>query len=90
MQPSIANNRARIGHVVSNSNGVDIRLTKSELFAMPGDRRGTRLLCLAGGLWVTQSGDAEDHYVPCGEGFEVSRKGPVVVTGLPCGVLRVR
>jgi hypothetical protein len=89
MQASIANKHINIGQLVSNSEVVEVRLTDGELLAMPGDRRGTRLESLAGGLWVTQSGDPEDHWLAPGQTFVVSRKGKVVVTGTPHGTLRV-
>lgn len=90
MEAILANKRAAIGQVVSNSEALEVSLAQGELFAMRGDQRGTRLEGLTGGLWVTQSGDPEDHWVPAGQTFVVSRKGKVVVTGTPKGTLRVR
>lgn len=89
MQTSIANKRVNIGRVVSNSEAVDVSLTDGEVFAMSGDRRGTRLESLEGGFWVTQSGDPEDHWLKPGQRFVISHKGTVVVMGLPNGMLRV-
>ena len=89
MQASIANKRINIGHVVSNSEAVDVGLSEGEVFAMSGDRRGTRLQSLEGGLWVTQSGDPEDHWLRPGQTFVISHKGTVVVMGMPDGRLRV-
>ncbi len=89
MQTPIFNKRINIGRVVSNSEAVDVSLTDGEVFAMSGDRRGTRLESLEGGFWVTQSGDAEDHWLKPGQPFVISRKGTVVVTGMPQGMLRV-
>ena len=89
MQASIANQRTSIGRVVSNSEVVEVSLADGELFTMSGDRRGIRLASLGGGLWITQSGDPEDHWLQPGQSFVVSRKGKVVVTGMPCGTLRV-
>jgi len=89
MQASIANKHVKIGQVVSNSEMVEVSLNEGELFAMTGDRRGTRLQSLGGGLWVTQSGDPKDHWVQPGQTFVVSRKGKVVVMGTPHGLMRV-
>jgi hypothetical protein len=89
MQASIANKQVNVGRVISNSEAVEVSLTNNELFAMSGDRRGTRLESLTGGLWVTQSGDPQDHALLPGQAFVVSRKGKVIVTGMPCGTLRV-
>ncbi len=89
MQTSISNKRVNIGHVVSNSEAVNVSLSDGEVFALPGDRRGTQLQSLEGGFWVTQSGDPEDHWLRPGQTFVISRKGTVVVMGLPQGMLRV-
>ena len=89
MQASIANKRTNIGHVVSNSEALEVGLSSGELFAMSGDRRGTRLVSLTGGLWVTQSNDPEDHWLAPGQSFVISRPGKVVVMGMPSGTLRI-
>jgi len=89
MQTSVANRRANVGRVVSNAESVRVNLSEGELFAMTGDQRGTRLQSLGGGLWVTQNGDPEDHSLQPGQAFVVSRKGKVVVTAMPRGVLRI-
>jgi Protein of unknown function (DUF2917) len=90
MTTSAANKRHDIRQAESSAEAVRVSLSEGELFTMPGDRRGTRLEGLAGGLWVTQSGDPEDHWLPAGQTFVISRKGKVVVTGMPHGLLRVR
>ncbi len=89
MQASIVNKRNTIGQLVSSSEVIEVSLSDGELLAMWGDRRGTRLESLAGGFWITQSGDPEDHWLPSGQTFVVSHKGKVVVMGMPCGTLRV-
>ena len=89
MQTSIANKHNAIGQLVSNSEVMEVSLSDGELLAMSGDRRGTRLESLRGGFWITQSGDPEDHWLPSGQTFVISRKGKVVVMGMPHGTLRV-
>ena len=89
MQASIVNKHKALGRLVSNSEAVDVYISDGELLAMSGDRRGTRLESLAGTLWITQSDDPEDHWLPSGQTFVVSHKGKVVVMGMPCGTLRV-
>ncbi len=89
MQASTANKHKAIGQLVSNSEAMEVSLSDGELLAMSGDRRGTRLESLAGGFWITQSGDPEDHWLPSGQTFVVSQKGKVVVMGMPRGTLRV-
>lgn len=41
--------------------------------------RGTRVLCLAGELWITQDRDTRDHFVKPGQAFEVEVAGTVLV-----------
>ena len=89
METLVANKRANIGHVVSNSEAVEVSLSAGELFALQNDKRGVRLESVSGGLWVTQTGDPEDHWLPEGQTFMVSRPGKVVVMGLPQAHLRV-
>ncbi len=89
MVTQVVNNRAYVGQVVSNSEAVEVTLAEGELFALPGNRRGVRLESVADGLWVTQTGDPEDHWLPAGQSFVVSRPGKVVVMGTPRGRLRV-
>jgi len=89
MQASIVNKHKAVGRLVSNSEIVEVCLSDGELLTMSGDRRGTRLESLAGTLWITQSGDPEDHWLPSGQSFVVSHRGKVVITGTPRGMLRV-
>jgi|APFre7841882724_1041349.scaffolds.fasta_scaffold298216_1 hypothetical protein len=46
------------------------------------DARGTRVLCLAGELWLTQDRDTADHILGPGDSFEIGVDGAVVVHGL--------
>jgi hypothetical protein len=44
--------------------------------------RGTRVLCLAGRLWLTQDRDTADHILGPGDAFEIGVQGAVIVHGL--------
>jgi hypothetical protein len=89
MQATIVNKQANVGQKVSHSPTVEVCLSRDELFTMSGDRRGTQLKNVDGVVWVTQSGDPEDHCLQPGETFVISHKGKVVVTGLPSATVRV-
>ena len=45
-------------------------------------RRGDRVECLAGTLWVTQDGDPRDVVLGAGDGFTVDRDGRTLVSAL--------
>jgi hypothetical protein len=46
------------------------------------DGQGTRILCQAGSLWITQEGDVRDVVIGAGEGFTVRTPGLTLVTAL--------
>jgi hypothetical protein len=60
----------------------DISLAKYQLWNLEGDRRGDRISCLNGSLWVTQEGDLKDYLLDSGQNFWVTRPGTVVVQAL--------
>jgi Protein of unknown function (DUF2917) len=43
------------------------------------DAIGTRIVCVAGELWITQDRDTADHIVTAGGSFEVDAPGKVLV-----------
>jgi hypothetical protein len=43
------------------------------------DALGTRILCVAGELWITQHRDTSDHLVAQGDWFTVDAPGKVVI-----------
>lgn len=57
-------------------------LGRGEMLSLDGDRRGARLRCLEGQLWITQAGDRMDHLVPVGREFVITRTGRVVIQAL--------
>jgi hypothetical protein len=43
------------------------------------DALGTRVLCVAGELWITQDRDTDDYFVHAGECFTIDAPGRVVI-----------
>ncbi len=64
---------------------LEMELGPREVRRLAGDRRGLRITCAGGTLWVTQAGDPEDYYVGAAEEFTVTKAGPVVVQGMQAG-----
>jgi hypothetical protein len=60
----------------------DISLAKYQLWNLVGDRRGDRISCIRGSLWITQEGDLKDYVLDAGQNFWVARPGTVVVQAL--------
>lgn len=84
------NRTVPIGQLVSNRDEVEVRLAPGEVFSLTGDRRGARIVCATGGLWLTQADDPNDHYLKQGDRFLVSKPGTVVIQGIPEGKLKVK
>ena len=80
---------APIGRLVSAGNEVEVRLGPGEVFSLNGDRRGWKIACERGSLWITQFGDLDDYPLERGQEFLVSKIGTVVIQGLPRGEARV-
>ena len=66
------------------------RLNRSETFSLDGDYRGRRISCLAGVIWITQTGDAMDYRLNAGECLTIARRGRVVVQGLAASDVEMR
>ena len=56
-------------------------LRKRQLLRVEG-ARCTRVVCLAGELWITQDADQRDLVVPAGNAFTLDRDGIAVITAL--------
>ena len=80
---------APIGRLVSAGTEVEVRLGPGEVFSLNGDRRGWKVICGKGKLWITQFDDPDDHPLGQGQEFLVSKTGTVVIQGLPRGEARV-
>jgi hypothetical protein len=57
-------------------------LRRGETVSVDGDRRGQKLRCLDGELWITQPGDLVDHLIAGGRDFVITRPGRVVIQAL--------
>jgi hypothetical protein len=60
----------------------DITLDKYKIWSLEGDRRGDRISCRNGVLWITQEGDLKDYILEAGRDFWVTKPGSVVVQAL--------
>jgi len=78
-----------LGHLVSDSDRLELSLLPRELFKMSGDKRGLQILCRRGKLWITQASDEKDHVLEAGERFVVSRPGVVLVQSIGEGLMQV-
>ncbi len=64
-----------------------IHLKKKELLAIEKNAKGVTVYCLDGEIWLTQSGDLNDHLILPGMSFTVSCKGKVVMVALNSSTL---
>ena len=53
------------------------------------DGQGTRIVCRAGSLWITQECDVKDAVITAGESFTLSHPGLTLVTGLSASELTI-
>ncbi len=67
----------------------EIDLDGKELLRLDVAQPGTRVVCTAGTLWLTQACDPQDHFIQAGESFTFYRAGLALVQGLPCGKARI-
>jgi quercetin dioxygenase-like cupin family protein len=80
LQTPTASTRAGAGDV--------FELARGEVIALHG-RRGQILQVSAGRVWLTQSGDPDDHFVAAGEQLALRRNDRVVIEGDSEGPARV-
>ena len=64
-----------------------IHLKKKELVAVERDAGGLTVYCLDDVVWLTPSGDLNDHLILSGASFAVSCKGNVVMLALNSATL---
>ena len=53
------------------------------------DGQGTRIVCRAGSLWITQECDVKDAVITAGESFTLSHPGLTLVTALSAAELTI-
>ncbi|MCX7166357.1 MAG: DUF2917 domain-containing protein [Rhodocyclales bacterium] len=59
---------------------IERALAKNKLLALPD--ANTKLICLAGELWLTRDGDIEDYIIGPGQSFVARREDKVTVQAL--------
>ena len=64
-----------------------IHLKKKELVGIEKNAKGMTVSCLDGEIWLTQSGDINDHLILPGKSFTVSCKGKIVLVALNSATL---
>jgi len=67
--------------------GVERALAKNQLLTMPD--ANTKLICLAGELWLTRDGDIEDYILGAGQHFVVRRGDRAAVQALKPSRMRL-
>lgn len=82
MEIAVGNPGRILGHLVSNSNRVELKLPSNELLKVDGDMRDMQIVCQRGRLWITQVDDDKDYILRAGERFVVTRPGLVLVQSL--------
>ena len=81
----IQNKNGNSAKLITNDQGVEITLRKSEILEFNGEPQKTKIKCLGGTLWITQKDDVEDTLLQEGQTFVPKVRGLVVVQGFPCG-----
>ncbi|CAN0416004.1 unnamed protein product, partial [Phaeothamnion confervicola] len=72
---------------------MNIDISSSTITLAPGsllslrDGAGTRVLCRAGNLWVTQEGDLKDAVVRAGEVLTIRKSGRTIISALDAASL---
>lgn len=60
----------------------NIHLLRKDYRPMSAIKLGSTLYCDSGVLWVTQSGDQEDHVLQTGEKLTVTNRGKVLIEAM--------
>lgn len=89
MEYTIQNTHGILGKKITECKDIEVSLAGKDLFKLEGDQRSVRILCTEGTLWITLSGDPHDHILEAGQMYTVSRRGNVILSGLPAARARV-
>ena len=66
---------------------MELLLEQRELLDLGHNRQGLIIICRAGTCWLTQSGDARDYLLRCGQKHEVRGNGQLILSAIgPCRV----
>ncbi len=60
----------------------DFSMLKNDMHSMSNYQPGTEIICRKGILWVTQSGDVNDHILTTGEKFTSRKHGAVLIAAM--------
>lgn len=69
-------------------NRTNLSLAQEGLVAIR-DGQGTRIVCHAGSLWITQECDVKDAVITAGESFTVRNPGLTLITALKASEITV-
>lgn len=72
-----------------NGEVLDLNVGPGEMVVFEKGLQGRQLLAVDGALWITLSGDTEDHVLRTGQRYQVSSSSKLVVEGLPAGRVQV-
>lgn len=61
----------------------DVQIQEKDLYRIDEIEPMTTIVCKKGLVWLTQSGDNNDHVLTDGEKFTLDRRGVVLLEALP-------
>lgn len=61
----------------------DVQIQEKDLYRIDEIEPMTTIVCKKGLVWLTQSGDNNDHVLTDGEKFTIDRRGVVLLEALP-------
>jgi len=61
----------------------DVQIQERDLYRIDEIEPMTTIVCKKGLVWLTQSGDNNDHVLTDGEKFTLDRRGVVLLEALP-------
>lgn len=73
-----------------DSSEVEMDLSDHEMVSFKPDLEGLEVETLDGKVWLTQSGDPNDHVLAPHQSFETRSAGSVVIEGLEHAKVRIR
>jgi hypothetical protein len=67
----------------------DVQIQEKDLYRIDEIEPMTTIVCKKGLVWLTQSGDNNDHVLTDGEKFTLDRRGVVLLEALPYAQVRI-
>ncbi len=68
---------------------LDLSVGPGEVVVFEKGLQGRQISAVDGSLWITQSGDVEDHVLRAGQHYHVTEANKLIVEGLPAGRVQV-